>query len=275
MRDRLGPDHLPPAEYWEHRLGRDFSLGGTGHLGLGRAFNTWTYRARLGALRRALRRNGIEVRGARVLEIGVGTGFFVPFWLERGASSVLGLDITQRSVQELSARYPRLRFAVQDISDAACPRYGEFDIVTVFDVLFHLLDEGAFVRAVSNACVHLGPGGVLLITDVLSEHTELRGQTQHSRRLEAYRRALGAHGLTSLALHPIFFSMQPPIDLRPGGLHRAGQIYWRALSAILARAPAAGHPLGLLTCLIDLGLQHLLTRGPSVKLLVARSDGRI
>jgi SAM-dependent methyltransferase len=268
----LGPLALPPEQYWEERLGRDFSLGGVGHVGLGRAFNEWAYRARRVAVRRTLLRHGIRANRSEVLEVGFGTGYFVELWLELGAQSVVGLDITHRAVEALSARFPRQRFFRQDIAASDCPRFGAFDIVTAFDVLFHLLDEAAFQRAIANLCRQLKPGGYLLVTDIFSSSSALKGPTQHSRPLPVYRELLGAQDVRVALVRPIFFTMSSPVDVSGPRARQACRAFWRGLSLVLEKAPVVGHLLGPLCYLVDSMLQRTPLRGPSVKLLVARAD---
>jgi SAM-dependent methyltransferase len=268
----LGPLALPPDQYWEQRLGRDFSLGGVGHFGLGRAFNEWAYRVRRAAVRRTLLRHGIRADRSDILEAGFGTGYFVELWLELDARSILGLDITQRAVDAFSARFPRHRFLRQDIAAPNCPRFGAFDIVTAFDVLFHLLDEADFRRAIANLCRQLKPGGYLLVTDIFSTSIALRGPTQHSRPLPAYRELLRAQGVKVAEVRPIFFTMSSPVDVSGPRAREASRAFWRGLSLVLEKAPVAGHILGPLCYLIDRTLQRTSLRGPSVKLLVARAD---
>jgi len=267
----LGPRRLPPAQYWSERLSGDFSLGAVGNRPLGRPFNDWAYRARLSALERGLAVHGLAPETAHILEVGFGTGYFVAYWHGRGARSITGVDITQRAVEEASRRYPGHRFAVLDIAAKDCPALGAFDIVTVFDVLFHLLDEEAFERALANTCRQIRPGGHLLLTDIFSGTESLKGMTQLSRPLPRYREILREHGLEIVGLHPVFFSMSEAPDLRHPWARWASRTYWRILGSLLERAPAAGHLIGPPLYLADRVLQRLLKDGPSVKLLVAKA----
>src|SRR5258706_11083869 len=106
----LGIPPIPPAEpiqpagrerpayendrYWTKRLEKDFSLAGVGHAGVGLAFNRWAYRIRRAVLLRTLRSDKVPVNGARILELGFGTGFYLDLWRELKAAHVTGIDIT-------------------------------------------------------------------------------------------------------------------------------------------------------------------------------------
>ena len=94
-----------PKEFWEQRLGEHFDLRGTGETGLPLAYNQACYALRRHELERALRDAGVSLTGKRVLDVGSGTGFFVAFYLERGAD-VTGLDLAEVSVERLRQQLP-------------------------------------------------------------------------------------------------------------------------------------------------------------------------
>src|SRR4051812_42511429 len=110
-----------PDTYWQDRLSKHFNLSGVGHLSYSAAYNEWLYRRKANALRQALA--GRDVKGSRVLDVGSGTGFFVRWYSERGAS-VHGVDITAVSVERLSAEFPAHAFTRADISADAVPLDG-------------------------------------------------------------------------------------------------------------------------------------------------------
>jgi len=64
-----------------------------------------------GALKiaRAVEEMAIAVPGLRVLDLGISTGGFSDFFLQRGAAQVLGVDVTVSQVDERLRREPRLR----------------------------------------------------------------------------------------------------------------------------------------------------------------------
>jgi len=88
-----------------------------------------------------------EIHGARVLDVGCGTGATVSQLIERGAAEVVGVDLSEPMV--IAARNwipdPRAQFVVGDVLDAA-PR-GPFDVVfSRFGVMFFSDPVSAFAR---------------------------------------------------------------------------------------------------------------------------------
>jgi len=84
--------------YWTQRLEREFTLAGVGHAGVGLAFNRWAYKVRRRVLLRALRELKVPISGARILELGFGTGYYLDLWREQNVGQVVGFDITEIAV---------------------------------------------------------------------------------------------------------------------------------------------------------------------------------
>ena len=180
-----------PREFWEQRLSQQFDLRGTGETGLSLAYNRACYALRRDVLDAALAAQRFDPRGRRVLDVGCGTGFFTSYYVERGAQ-VTGLDIAPTSIATLSERFPAARFVLADVGEQ--PVEGRFDLVNAFDVLYHIVDDARWARAVGHLAAAVEPGGLLLVTDTFSDAP---GLAEHNRMrpLARYRDLLAAAGL--------------------------------------------------------------------------------
>jgi len=180
-----------PAEYWERTLSEQFDLRGTGEPGLSLAYNRACYQLRREVLDRALAEAGLDPRGKRVLDVGCGTGFWTAYYTGRGADYT-GLDIAPTSVAKLQAAYPHARFIHSDVSEAELD--GAWDLVNVFDVLYHVTDDAKWEAALARLARAVAPGGALLVTDLFSAP---QGLAEHNkmRPLERYRAVLDASGV--------------------------------------------------------------------------------
>ena len=74
--------------FWNARLRRHWSPEGTGSVWLGGALNEWRCRGR----RHVIRRPGLDLPQASVLDVGGGTGIHFGEWQTLGAASIAGLD---------------------------------------------------------------------------------------------------------------------------------------------------------------------------------------
>lgn len=239
-----------PAEFWEQRLSEQFDLRGTGETTMGVAYNRACYQLRREVLDAALAAAGMDPRGRRVLDVGCGTGFWTAYYLGRGADYT-GIDIAPSSVRRLAERYPESQFLQADVSEAAID--GTFDVVNVFDVLYHIVDEARFDAALAHCARAVAPGGLLLLTDLFDDTPHL-AEHNRMRALTRYQRVIDGTGLR--------FSYTP---LRPTHvLLNTSLGPWRFLN----RAP--GLLLALDRALLAMGAGHDARHN---KLLVARREG--
>lgn len=108
------------------------------------------------ALRAATGR-GADVR--RVLDVGCGTGNATVELVAAGLD-VVGLDASSAMLAVASRKLPDVSFVLGDVRDAPLP--GRFDlIVSIFDALNNLLEDGDLERAARHVRASLVPGGVL------------------------------------------------------------------------------------------------------------------
>lgn len=192
-----------PKEYWENRLKRDFSLSGTGHSGFSLKYNRYMYKLRSRKLNQAVTRNNINIKGSDILDIGSGTGFFVEYYLSRGAKSVTGIDVADISVKRLSEKFPAGHFYKMDISKGQYLNTNKFDIINAFDVLYHIIDDSGFKSAVGNIALAAKQKAWVFITDALRPELSAASHVRY-RSLGDYRRVLQEEGIDIIESSGIF-----------------------------------------------------------------------
>jgi SAM-dependent methyltransferase len=260
-------------QYWESRLREHYSLAGVGYLRLGRRYNEWMYRVRGAVFDRVVsgvgtRDSGLDWRGAKVLDVGAGTGFYVDRWLLRGAE-VTGLDLTDVAVAELSRCFPAARFVRADIGgplDEMPLAPASFDAISVFDVLFHLVDDAQYARAFSNIAALLKPGGWFLWSDNFLRHPTERVTHQASRPLAESARLVEAAGFAIVERVPMFVLMNYPADTTS----RLARWAWTAMVAPAMLWEPLGWALGAALYPIERALVRAVKESPSTELMVCR-----
>ncbi len=117
--------------------------------------------------------------GAAILDLGSGTGGNLAMLSRFGAVTAVEMDKTAREFS--AARCPGVDLRAGKLPDEL-PLSGQtFDLICLFDVLEHISEDDATLRAVK---AHLAPGGALLLT--VPAHQSLFGahdiEHHHKRR---------------------------------------------------------------------------------------------
>jgi SAM-dependent methyltransferase len=259
-----------PERFWQGRLERKFSLAGVGLRRRGENFNRWVYRARLDRLKEVLSRHKIEVAGKRILEMGCGTGYYIDFWHSLAPSFVMGIDIATKSVEELDRRYPYYVFRKADISQPLSYSGEGFDIITAFDILFHIVDETGFEAAIANIRAYAGEGAYILLTDVFGQRSAFIRKHHFSRSYQRYKDVLTSNGLEIQDMYPQLFILGAPIAVPNRYLGHALLGLWSLFTYPTLIEPI-GQLMGAFFYAMDRRMAQRLSSTSSTKIMVCRA----
>lgn len=100
-----------------------------------------------------------DLSGLRVLDIGCNEGYFCNAAVQRGAASVLGIDMDERFLAEAGKRYPHanLAFAKRPWSDLPA---GPFDMILWTSAMHYELDPASVLRNIARI---LSPNGLFVL----------------------------------------------------------------------------------------------------------------
>ena len=117
----------------------------------------WWYRARRDILADYITRYAALPASARILEIGCGTGHNLPMLAQFGTVDAIEIDPAARAIAS-----QRLGKPVGDAPLPALPgiERGAYDMIAVLDVIEHIEDDVAALRAMADC---LKPGGKILV----------------------------------------------------------------------------------------------------------------
>jgi SAM-dependent methyltransferase len=256
--------------YWQDRLSADDTLQGVGFSTLGQSYNSWIYRMRRAVFLERVPQLGIDLPNADILEIGPGTGFYVDLWRKLGVRSITGVDIAPVVAERLSARFPQHTFFQADIGAADAPlETGAFDVVTAFDVMYHIVDESIFEQAIANIARVLRPGGLFMVADHFLHREESNSRiAAHylNRTLARYEEVVAQHGLEIVERRPMFVLMNAPPDSR-SKLRRA---WWLGVAGSASLAEPLGYAVGAALYPLERQLVRRRAESASTELMVCR-----
>jgi SAM-dependent methyltransferase len=259
---------IASREYWENRLSEKWGLHGVGHISYGKPYNEWLYRVRRRVLLRELDRLPLDLRASTVLDIGSGTGFWLKIWKSVGVRNLVGSDLTRVAVENLRDEHPTMEIRELDIADpeSIAGLKGKFDLISAFDVLFHITDEDQFKAAIANVASLLRPGGYFLFSDFLVHRVARRALHEVDRTLENYVSELSANGMETRLRVPVFVLMNTPID----SLSPVPRLIWRLSMSPVRLFQPLGHVYGLLLYPIELALTKIVRESPTTELMICQ-----
>ena len=254
-------------EYWEKRLEQNFNLHGVGYQSLGVRYNQWMYRVRAQIFEKKVAPLVREMQNVRVLDVGSGTGFYIGKWKETGVLQLAGSDLTSVAVEKLRAAYPAVDFYQLDIGTSGDVRFlDQFDVISAFDVLFHIVDDSKFSQALKNIYSLLKPGGMFIWSDNFVHQESIKITHQVSRSLSQIETALEQTGFQIVERFPMFYLMNTPVDTRSIMLKKL----WGYFTSFISLSELFGQIAGAVLYPLELWLTASQKESPTTELMICK-----
>jgi SAM-dependent methyltransferase len=106
----------------------------------------------------------IPIEGKTVLDVGCGVGHLAQFFVDKGCR-VVCVDGRSENISRLHQLYPNLEAYVANVETEPLARFGIFDIVFAYGLLYHLENPVAALRNIASVCQWL-----LLLETIVSDH---------------------------------------------------------------------------------------------------------
>jgi SAM-dependent methyltransferase len=262
-----------PRSYWDSRHAKRYGPESVGYAGLGVPFNEWMYRVRGNVVAREIRRAHIDLSSRDVLDIGSGTGFYVSLFEKLGAKTITGSDFAPFALRSLRDELPAHSFVELDITAESLPSgLGQFDVVSAFDIFYHIVDDDRYARAFQNVSALAHPGGYFIFSEnFLPSHDRESGVHQVSRSYEEIEVLLRRNGFTIERRAPLFLLMNRPVKSNSRLLKRT----WHLIEDVTARhdRPYLGAWLGAALYPVEIASLRFMSTGPTTEMMIARRRG--
>jgi SAM-dependent methyltransferase len=214
----------------------------------------------------------IDFGSCNVIDIGSGTGFFIRLWQELGVKNIVGTDLTKMSVENLTKEFPFVSFYQLDIGDdnlISCPLLNKtYDVVSCFDVLYHIVDDHRYETAINNIYRIISPGGFLMLSDNFVHGRSVRGTHQVSRSLEEIEKIIARSGFQIIDRRPLFYLMNYPVD----SSSTLRKTLWNIGVLPSMKSEIYGYLIGFILYPIELTMTRLRKESPTTELMICRKN---
>ncbi len=161
----------------------------------------------------------LEVDQGRILDVGCGSGRWLRFLLEHHQPKYfLGIDVARSSIDLLQQYHSRndrgveVEFRQADITDPHLHLDGQFDLINVGNVLFHIPEQNLFAQALKNLASLLAPEGRMVSTEYLPRST-MRTEWMLVRSRFEFEQALQTAGLRLVEVRASCFFANDPMGI--------------------------------------------------------------
>lgn len=201
------------SAYWNNRLNQKFDIEGVGYIGLGNIYNSYLYKIRFDILEYIIKNIFSNFSDQDILELGPGIGMFTEYFCNEKVRSYKGIDISFKSVCELSKKYTGFEFIEGDISESQYYSGKKYDLIFAADVLLHLTDEEKYYSTMGHISDALRDNGFCILFDPVSlVNTKSSSSHVRIRDINYIKNVLDDHGMEVVALLPTAFFMNYPFD---------------------------------------------------------------
>ena len=115
----------------------------------------------------------------------------------------------------MTRQYPGYDFVCADVTETQfelCNKLEKFDLVTVFDVFYHIVDDKRFENAVRNIGLLTRDSGIVLIMDQLFPDRYQLSKHVVYRERQSYMGVFGQFGFSFVDNELLFHYLVPPLS---------------------------------------------------------------
>lgn len=200
---------------WNERYRGNRGFGGAGTFAHSDKCNKYFYRSKFKALDRCLKVIGVDLRGKSVFDAAGGSGEFIDYFLNRGASQILVTDFAQTALDKVNRRHkknPRVSTRLLTLSsfwlnlkDKNNSLIDKYDFVFLMESVFLLETDDDLAQAIKNLASVLKTGGYLIMSDLFPSHTIQENAYVVWRSKALFEYFLSRNGLFVVAYVPQTF----------------------------------------------------------------------
>jgi SAM-dependent methyltransferase len=142
-----------------------------------------------------------------VVDVGAGIGYWIDCYRSMGAARLTALELSPTAAERLRELFPFVSVINGDVTQAGLDLGPGHDVVSVMNVLLHVVDDAAFATTMKNLARMVAPGGHLIITDRFGTHASRPAPHVHLRPLQVYQGFFRRLGFAITHIEAVHFAM--------------------------------------------------------------------
>ncbi len=183
-----------------------------------------------------------------------------------------GPDFSPATVELLRRSYPSASFHLADITGQLSSELkNPFNVISIFDVLFHFVYDEAFLATLKNIARLLKPDGCLVISENFAHHEkQLGGNYHYSRSLNNIESMLQQANFRLEYRRPMLALMNALDD----SLGKFALAWWRLVRFFLRQGERVAWLTGACRYPLEQILTSLKHKSPSTEIAICRLAGK-
>lgn len=191
---------LNVKEYWENRIQNNSKYRSIGHQAYNEKTNKKRKKSVIPTLNSIINDEFDNPENRSLLDVGCGTGVYSKFY-DSLLGDISGIDISQEAIETINDSNISGTFKQGEASDL--PFNKEFDIVHCFSVLYHIVDDKKWRRAISEITDKTKDNGIIILRINWTEEGENSAKHVKKRKKPEYKDAFKSEGLKIIKKHDI------------------------------------------------------------------------
>ena len=193
--------HFDDHQYWVRRT-QQGGLATVGHRRFSAQTNELFYRRARAALLKLMDQRAPDKRAA-ILDAGAGIGYYSQALYDAGFREVTACDISEQALASIERPIKKVVTPLESMHSKLDTMY---DLVLCFDVLYHIIEDASFEKAIENICrssreyIFIHGSFPQFIPLHLLRHVKFRTLARHDMLFARY-------GFTRVEIRPTQFLM--------------------------------------------------------------------
>ncbi len=170
-------------EYWDRRIGQNGRYTSVGDIGLAEPVNKYRKESLFRGIDISLEDLNFSLKDKRILDAGCGTGIYSQFYSQKGGE-VFGFDFSREAVKDVKARRVPGHWIIASLSRIPFED-SFFDLTHCFSVLYHIMNDSEWRKALEEFCRVTKVGGLLLLrTEWVTEKKQFGSHQKYRRNVD-------------------------------------------------------------------------------------------